>query len=94
MRKKREKNVIIMGLEESEVNSEAMVKELISTRLELKDIGVVNVRRLGKSSISRQTPCPLLVVLESVEHKVQIMKSRTKLSGSNLFINNDLTPEQ
>ena len=93
-KEKRDKNVIIMGLEESEVNSEAMVKELISTRLELKDIGVVSKRRLGKSSISRQTPRPALVVLESVEHKVQIMKSRTKLCGSNIFINNDLTPEQ
>ena len=88
---RREKNVIIMGVKESDVDTEVLVKDLITTKLNLSDVEITNARRLGKQN---KNPRPVLVVFDSVESKRKVMRNRTKLLGSKIYINNDLTLDQ
>ena len=93
-KERREKNVVIMGVKESDVDTEVLVKDLMTTKLNLNDVEVTSARRLGKQNETRRHPRPVLVVFDSVDSKRKVMKNRTKLLGSKVFINNDLTPEQ
>jgi len=93
-REKREKNVIITGVHENQhENTARVVRELIQTKLE-ENVDVSVCKRLGKYEQNRFRPRPILVVLESMEEKRRIMKSRSKLAGTNIFLNNDLTKDQ
>ena len=91
---RREKNVIIMGVKESDVDTDVLVKDLITTKLNLNDVEITNARRLGKRNETRKNPCPVLVVFDSLESKRKVMRNRTKLLGSKIYINNDLTLDQ
>ena len=93
-RERREKNIIIMGLEESEESTQGMVSTLLKNKLKLEGIEVVSSRRIGKAGLPRRNPRPILVSLNSVKDKRTIMQNRKKLAGSRIFINNDLTPDQ
>ena len=88
---RREKNVIILGVKESDVDTEVLVKDLITTNLNLNDVEITNARRLGKQNETRKNPRPVMVVFDSVESKRRVMRNRTKLLGSK---NNDLTLDQ
>ena len=52
-RVRREKNVIIMGVKESDVDTEVLVKDL-TTKLNMNDVEITNARRLGKRNETRK----------------------------------------
>ena len=86
--------MIIMGVKESDVDTEVSVKDLITTKLNMNDVEITNARRLGKRNETRKYPRPVLVVFDSLESKRKVMRNRTKLLGSKIYINNDLTLDQ
>ena len=95
-REKREKNVVIIGLQERVKQPEAEVRDLFETKLNLGNIKPVSVKRLGLMDRANGKSRPVLVVLESVEDKHRVMKAKANLKevASNIYINNDLTREQ
>ena len=96
-RSNRAKNIIIVGLQEEKENENIgdKVQHLLKDRLELQDITITNARRLGKTRQNlQQNPHTILAQLGSRSEKERLMKNRAKLSGSRIFINNDLTPDQ
>ena len=95
-REKREKNVVIIGLQEGVKQPEAEVRDLFETKLNLGNIKPVSVKRLGLMDRANGKSRPVLVVLESVEDKHRVMKAKANLKevASNIYINNDLTREQ
>ena len=96
-RSSRAQNIIIVGLQEEKENENIgdKVQHLLKDRLDLQDITIANARRLGKTRQNlQQNPRAILAQLGSRSEKERVMKSRAKLSGSRIFINNDLTPDQ
>ena len=93
-RTNRAKNLVVVGLQENvdDENIADRIQELFADKLELQDVAIANSRRLGqrKQNGSR----PILVQLESANDKRKILQRRRSLAGSNIYINNDLTPEQ
>jgi hypothetical protein len=82
-------NLIFYGLEKdkNETNEtlEGRVKDLLSDRLELaEDIEFDRVHR-----ISNKPDSPVIVKCTYYKHKVKILKLKTKLRGSNIFIGED-----
>ena len=92
-REKRDRNIIIVGLEESDENCEKLAESMIEEKLSLKveDVKMSNVRRIGRRNMQRTYPRPVLVTFESAECKRIVMK---KLAGSGIYLNNDLTKDQ
>ena len=95
-RERREKNVLIVGMEETEESSERMVKRLIEQKLSLdpETVQIAHVKRIGQIRAHTTHPRYVLVTFESLEDKQLVMRNRRKLAGSNIFINNDLTKNQ
>ena len=94
-REKREKNMIIIGLSEGQhENTEGVVKDLFESKLGVVNAGVASCKRLGKRDLSRPRPRPILVVFDTIDTKRRIMQYRSKLAGTSIFLNNDLTKEQ
>lgn len=95
-RQKREKNMIVMGVSENEngENLEGQIRTIFENQLEMKDVGVLRCRRLGKKFNGRTNPRPILVSFETVEKKMSVMKRRTKLAGTKIYLNHDLPREQ
>ena len=83
-----------MGLDEPD--GEEIVNErvasLFAEKLGLLNISIASSKRLGKKTVPHGTrPRPVLVALDSISTKKQIMSNRTKLAGTK---NNDLTKAQ
>ena len=93
-RANRAKNLVIMGLEEVENEDVSnTVSTFLDQKLGLTEMNVSEVKRLGKKMASRRSR-PILVSLDSMQCKQQIMQRRSKLVGSKIYLNNDLTKEQ
>ena len=93
-RANRAKNLVIMGLEEVENEDVSnTVSTFLDQKLGLTEMNVSEVKRLGKRMASRKSR-PILVSLDSMQCKQQIMQRRSKLVGSKIYLNNDLTKEQ
>ena len=96
-RSNRAKNVVIMGLDEpvgEEVVNER-VASLFAEKLGLSNISIASSKRLGKRSVPHGSrPRPVLVALDSMSTKKQIMSNRVKLAGTKIYLNNDLTKAQ
>ena len=95
-RERRDKNVVIIGLtEEDSERTETLVSDLFENRLSLSNVSVHKVTRLGKKNGERKSPPrPVLVTFESIEDKRKVLSAKSKLSGSKVFINNDMTKDQ
>ena len=93
----RVKNIIIVGLQEDQEKENIVEKVqcLFNNKLELEDIAIAKAKRLGQPRQNLQhNPRAVLVQLESLREKRKVMQNRSKLSGSRIFINHDLTQEQ
>ena len=91
----RAKNVVITGFsEEEEEDLTERVKSLFEETLQTPTSAaeISSVKRLGKPS--GKSPRPTLVSFNSISAKSEVMKNKSKLKGSRLFVNNDLTPKQ
>ena len=94
-RERRDKNVVIIGLtEEDSERTETLVSDLFENRLSLSNVSVHKVTRLGKKNGERKSPRPVLVTFESIEDKRKVLSAKSKLSGSKVFINNNMTKDQ
>lgn len=93
-RVKREKNVIIVGLNESEMGTEVVVNTFLQEKLNITTPTVTHCRRLGRNNPERSQPRPILVSFNSIDEKREIMAKKKMLAGTSIFINNDLTKEQ
>ena len=92
-RELRRNNLVIVGAEEDtpkEITAE-VVKKVLSNKLNT-EIPIVEARRIGKANARR--PRPILVRLPDYNAKVSVLKKRSQMKGTNIFINDDLTPLQ
>ena len=91
-RELRRNNVIIVGLAEVENKSSVdVVHSLFEEKLD-DSTRIQEARRLGKPREGRSRP--ILVRVQDQLQKVSVLKKRTTLKGSQIFINDDLTPLQ
>ena len=92
-RELRRNNLVIVGAEADtpkEITTE-VVKKVLSNKLNT-EIPIVEARRIGKANAHR--PHPILVRLPDYNAKVSVLKKRSQMKGTNIFINDDLTPLQ
>ena len=68
-----------------------VVKKVLSNKLST-EIPIIEVRRIGKANT--RGPRPILVRLPDYNTKVSVLKKRSQMKGTNIFINDDLTPLQ
>ena len=83
-----------MGLKESEGSTNSLINSLLENKLDLQDTGVASCRTLGTPRKNSSNPRPVLVVFDTVEKKLTVMKNHAALAGTEIFLNNDLTKEQ
>lgn len=96
-RANRAKNIVIVGLDEpdGEENVNERIASLFAEKLELSNISITSSKRLGKKVAPRGSrPRPILVALDSISAKKQVMLNRSKLAGTKIYLNNDLTKTQ
>jgi exosome complex exonuclease DIS3/RRP44 len=85
-------NVVIVGLPEADnISVHAAVDKIFTEKLDLPELAF-EARRLGKKV--GQGSRPILVQFPDSRSKVSAMKKRSQLKGSNVFMNDDLTPFQ
>lgn len=85
-RKSRQENFVVKGILPGVVNNESVLEwtqELIKSRLGL-EIKILQARMSGRVIVAR---------VGSVEEKLKIMKNKSKLAGSKVFIEYDLSFE-
>ena len=71
------------------------VKELLRTKLDLEDVDISVAKRLGRKVSNHSGNSRLILVkFPSLATKARVMKCRSKLAGTRVFINNDLTKDQ
>jgi hypothetical protein len=97
-RENRKRNIVINGLpeiaNENIQNRVTLVKDL-TVKLGLSGTDFEEVRRLGRPGLSNPGRTrPLLVKLVKMNDKIAIMKSKAKLKGTKIYIDDHLTPEE
>jgi hypothetical protein len=88
---KRKNNIIIYGMDAKEKESWKDIEELISSlaaKLGIAKIDYNNAFRLGKLGTKR----PIKIELMRFRDKQEIMSKSSALKGTNVSINDDLTP--
>ena len=95
-REKRANNLVVVGLDEDEENEDTptLLSEFLCTKMELTSVNITQARRLGKKARENNKPRPILMTLGSHLDKTTVTANRAKLSGTRVYINNDLTKEQ
>ena len=93
-RERKERNIIVWGISECSSDPSTLIKDLCKSKLGISDDGICTCKRLGKQKSGSSHPRPILVAFDSVERKQIVMRNRTKLAGTNIFLNYDLTKEQ
>ena len=68
-REKRERNIVIVGLNESTLQTEEVVNNFFQEKLNIQTSAVAQCRRLGRKNLERSQPRPILVTLESMDKK-------------------------
>ena len=88
----RKLNLIISGVKETEnEDTTSVIKEIFNVKLSLDEsIYPSMVKRIGKKGRNRL----ILVSTFCLDDKLAVLKKRTKLKGSRIYINDDLTPQQ
>lgn len=98
-RQTRKNNVIYFGIEEVEdENIKTLEQNIINVitkkqEVNLNQTEINNVYRIGKINNERQ-PRPVIVSLTNFKRKTEILSSRAKLRGSDIFVNEDMTRKQ
>ena len=92
-RELRRNNLVIVGVEEDRPRETTVevVKKVLSNKLNT-EIPIIEARRIGKANT--RGPRPILVRLPDYNTKVSVLKKRSQMKGTNIFINDDLTPLQ
>ena len=91
-RELRRNNVIVVGLkEEPERPTVDVVSKLFNEKLSVP-VKLDEAKRLGRAK--EGTARPILVRFAERSSKVSVMKKRSTLKGTGIFVNNDLTPFQ
>ena len=97
-RANRASNLVIIGLEESSVedNPINVVKDFLNDKLNLTNISIVQARRLGKvkQSSNNTKYRPVLVTFSNFAERKQVLSNCSKLAGTQIYINFDLTKQQ
>ncbi|KAL1447101.1 hypothetical protein WDU94_003567 [Cyamophila willieti] len=95
---KRRKNLIVFGLEEARDETvrdlETKVLNLILNTLQIKDFTLLELdisRRQGKRR-DNDKPRPVLISFTTQRRKIEILKNKGKLKGSNIYIHEDSSP--
>lgn len=82
-RQDRSNNIVVKGVEISETDYKAWGKAFLLNKLGV-DAEIENVRKSGSV---------IVIKLSNREKKIEIMKNKNKLSGTKIYIENDLTYE-
>ena len=94
----RASNLVIVGLKESstEENSSTAVKDLLREKLDIASVSIIQARRLGKiqQTSNNNKHRPILVTFANPAERKQVLSNRSKLAGTKIYINFDLTKEQ
>ena len=85
--------MIIVGLNESEMNTETMLMSFFEDKLNISHPPITYTKRLGRKNEESVYPRPLLVAFKTLEDK-KFMKRKKILAGTRIYINNDLTKER
>ncbi|KAJ2937336.1 hypothetical protein O0L34_g17649 [Tuta absoluta] len=91
----KKKNILIYGVEEKEKNYyelEKFTMELIREEIAISTFGrpeIESLHRIGKKSDSKIRPIVLTVT--TISRKIEIMRNRSKLQGTNIYLKEDLT---
>lgn len=95
---KRRKNVIIFGLQQNSDETydmlERQIIDLISNTFKINNFSISEldfIRRIR--SRSDKMPRPVLVGFTTQRRKIEILKMRRHLKGTNIYINEDCSPE-
>ena len=72
----------------------SIISNLLSSKLGLSNISSSQARRLGKHKEAQNKPRPILITLPKSHNRNSVVSNRSKLAGSNIYINFDLTKEQ
>ena len=94
----RASNLVIVGLKESstEEDSSTAVKDLLREKLDIANVSIIQARRLGKiqQTSNNNKHRPILVTFANPAERKQVLSNRSKLAGTKIYINFDLTKEQ
>ena len=66
-REKRERNVVIVGLNETDTNTEEVFKNFLESKLNIAPPGISQCRRLGQAVTDQFHPQTILVSFNTVE---------------------------
>jgi hypothetical protein len=92
----KKNNLIFFGVNESDDNIEDIESKIINIltencKLDIDSSKIENCFRLGKRN--PENIRPILLVLNSIKIKQNILKSSKLLKGTNIFISQDYTPK-
>jgi len=78
--------IVISGMEESETDTDTKerVSEIIHSTIQLPDVTILSVVRLGKEPAAEGRPRKLLVKLQSPEQAVEVLTSARRLKELNV----------
>lgn len=93
--RERKRNIVVKGIPEGRGErrevTEDKVKRMIDSQMEIKDIRADMIIRIGKEAEGRNRP--ILVKCADEMEKKRIIAGRTKLKGSKIFLEEDLSYE-
>jgi chromosome segregation ATPase len=90
----RKNNLILFGVKETSIKSDRdFVNELCNSKLDVDivETDINNVVRLKNRDPDKTAP--LIITFHSISKRDIVLKSATKLKGTNYFISADLPPE-
>ena len=96
-RKLREKNVLLRKFKQHKDETPEKLKQSVGNLVAKRfatDATVVNVKRLPQKRKDAASPRVVIVELSSVADKRTLFKARSKLAGSDVVLDDDLTPFQ
>lgn len=87
----RRNNIIVRGVEETEEEDESKTKCLMENiyrdKLEIDPSGIMSARRLGEKR--GNYPRPVLISMMDLKGKINVMKQRSRLRGTRIFLEDD-----
>lgn len=95
----KKNNIIYFGISETKEESLPILEQktiaIISEmqKVHIKPDDIANLYRIGKDNNGRH-PRPVFIALASFKKKMEILSNRSKLKGTDIFVNDDLTPKQ
>ena len=91
-RKERARNLIMYGIEEAQNEDvRATTDSIIGGRLGIQNIRIEGAHRLGprRNQVNR----PIRIICENIEVKSEVLRKKSKLKGTTIFIDEDLCIE-